>query len=182
MSNATYGLYSDPESAQRAVDALRSAGVNEPAITVISSEPFEEHEFGRRDHHTLMPWLAALGGLTGGAAGYLLVSLTQLAYPLPTAGMPIVTLWSNGIITYELAMLGAILTTLATLLLAARLPNWKPQLYDPAVSDGKILIGAANQQGASRIELAKILRESGAIEVKDFMVSLKSKAQKRGDN
>ena len=182
MSDAKYGLYSDPDSAQRAVDALRSAGVDEPAITVISSEPFEEHEFGRKDHRTPMPWLAVLGGLMGGAAGYLLVSLTQLAYPLPTGGMPIVTLWSNGIITYELAMLGAILATIATLLFAARLPNWKTQLYDPAVSDGKILVGVVNPQEASRAELAKILRESGATEVKDFMVNLKNKTKKRGDS
>lgn len=63
---AIYGLYSDPDSAQRAVDSLRGAEVEARDITVISSEPFEEYEFGRMDHRTPMPWLAALGGLIGG--------------------------------------------------------------------------------------------------------------------
>lgn len=164
---AIYGLYSDPNAAQRAVDLLRSGGVPDSDITIMSGEPFEAYGFGRRDHRTAMPWLAALGGLLGGASGYLLASLTQKAYPIPTGGMPIVAQWTNGIITYELAMLGAILMTLVTLLLTARLPDWRAQLYDPAISDGCILIGVVNPSGESRVEIERRLREAGATAVKE---------------
>ena len=167
MGNTIYGLYPDPDSAQRAVDALRGAKVEPRDIAVISSEPFEEYEFGRLDHRTPMPWLAALGGLMGGLSGFALAVLTQKSYPLPTGGMPIVTLWANGIITYEMTMLGAMLTTLFTLLVAARLPDWRAKIYDPAVSDGKILVGVVNPREDSRVELKRRLSEAGAAETKE---------------
>jgi hypothetical protein len=166
-NNAIYGLYSDPESAQRAVDSLRGADVPMQEIAVISSQPFDEYEFGRRDHRTPMPWLAALGGLAGGAGGFLLAVLSQKAYPLSTGGMPIVALWPSGIVTYELTMLGAILTALLILLVTARLPDWRANLYDPAVSDGKILVGVVNPREDSRVELERRLREAGAEQTKE---------------
>jgi hypothetical protein len=160
---AIYALCPDPNSAQRAVDALRDSssrlGVNTESIAI------EEHEFGRgvnpRDHKSLMPWLAALGGMCGGLAGYSLAVFTQHAYPLPTGGMPLAPLWTNGIITYEMTMLGAIVTTLVTLLITTRLPNMRRRLYDPAVSDGKILVGVLDPPAQSRVEVEKALREAG---------------------
>jgi len=84
---AIYALYRDPDSAQRAVDALSGAGaalgVKRKNITIISSEPFEDYAFGRgvdkRDHRSLMPWIAALGGLIGGVTGLSLATFTQNA-------------------------------------------------------------------------------------------------------
>jgi len=167
-----YGLYPDPDSAQRAFNFL-SAAATELAfdtrdIAVLSSEPFEEFEFVRREAKTAMPWLAAFGGLLGGFSGFLLASWTQQAYPIPTGGMPIVTLWSDGIITYELTMLGAIVFTLLTLLATARLPGWGNKLYDPEVSTGKILVGVVNPPEDLRVELERRLREAGANQVKEF--------------
>jgi hypothetical protein len=60
--SAIYGLYPTPDAAQRAVNNLRAAGIDQAQITIISSEPFEEHEFAHRDQATAMGWIA-LGGL-----------------------------------------------------------------------------------------------------------------------
>lgn len=167
---AIYGLYPDPDSAQRAVDALTGSGaalgVKPGDITIISTEPYDEYAFGRgvdpRDHKSLMPWIAALGGVLGGSSGFALATLTQQAYPLPTAGMAIAPLWTNGIVTYEMTMLGAILATVATLLITARLPDPRKKLYDTAVADGKILVGVANPTETSRGALEKALRDASA--------------------
>ncbi len=171
---AIYALYPDPASAQRAVNFLREVGIDAQDITALSSEPFEEYDLGLQDRRTPMPWLAALGGLIGGISGFLLAATTQKAYPLPTGGMPIVSLWPNGIITYELTMLGAIVATLLTLLATAQLPDWphwpkrKDQLYDPEISDGKILIGVVNPPEGSRVEMEARLRQAGADQVKEL--------------
>lgn len=164
--SAVYGLYGDPDAAQRGVNALRAAGVRDADLVVLSAEPFDEYEFGRRDHATLMPWLAALGGALGGTAGFWLASTTQELWPLPTASMPIVPMWTDGIIIYELTMLGAILTTLGALLGTARLPRWNVGLYDAEVSNGKILVGVANLSDRVARALEPRLREAGAGEVK----------------
>ncbi len=166
--NTIYALYPDPDSAQLAFSGLRATGVEARDIAVVSSEPFEGYEFFDRHRKTPMPWLATLGGILGGAGGYLIAALTQQAYPLPTGGMPIVSAWTDGIITYEMTMLGAVLATVLTLLFAARLPNWRRQLYDPEISDGKILIGVFNPPESSRGAIQKSLLEAGAARVKDF--------------
>ena len=152
--SAIYGLYSDPGVAQRAVDNLRKAGVNDADITVISSEPFEHFEFGHRDAKTAMPWIAAAAGLFGLIATYYLLGASQMSWPLRTSGMPIVPLWTNLIIIFEMTMLSAIIATVITLLITAGLPSRGGRLYDPEVSDGYILVGVENPSDAARLEPA----------------------------
>ena len=170
-----YGLLPEPESTQRAVDSLRAAGISTGNIVILSSEPFEEYAFWQRDSKTPMGWVAAIGGILGGASGFLLASLTQKAYPLPTGAMPILALWPSGIVTYELTMLGAILATLATLLISAGLPNWKAKLSDPGISEGKILVGVINPSEAHRLEAEKSLRQAGAEQLREFGATRNSK-------
>lgn len=166
--NVACALYDDPEAAQRAVDALEAWGLSAKDITVASSEPLEMFAFGRDQGGTWMPWLAALAGAVGGTFGFWLTRTAQTLWPLQTGGMPIVTAGTNGIIIYELTMLGAIVATLGTFLATAGLPRRRPPLYDPAVSEGKILVGVTNPGGgASSEELARRLREIGGGEVKE---------------
>ena len=159
--NTLYGLYVDPDSAQRAFDGLRDAKVEEGSIVVVSSEPYDEYKFGQRDRRTIMPWLAALGGLVCGAGALAFVAFTQRAYPLATGAMPIVALWPDGIITYEFTMFGAVLTTLITLIISSRSPRESATVYDPEVSNGKILIGVVNPPEGLRAQLEEALRHSG---------------------
>jgi hypothetical protein len=136
-----YGLFPDPESAQRAVERLRAAGVPNGEITVISSEPFEEWEFSRHYRATWMHWIAVVGGAVGLMTAYWLTAMTSRSWPLPTGGMPIVAPWPNLVIMFELTMLFGILATVATLLVTTGLPRRRPKLYDPEVAGGKILVG-----------------------------------------
>ena len=154
---AVYGLYADPNVAQRAVNNLRAAGVADRDITVISSEPFEHFEFGHRDARTAMPWIAAAAGITGLLLTYFLLAASQESWPLVTSGMPIVPLWTNLIIMFEMTMLSAIIATVITLLITAGLPSRGGKLYDPEVSDGYILVGVESPSDAARLESALAL-------------------------
>ena len=154
---AIYGLYVDPHVAQLAVNNLRAAGVADPDITVISSEPLEHFEFGHRDAKTAMPWIATGAALLGMVATYYLLGASQMSWPLRTSGMPIVPLWTNLIIIFEMTMLSAILATVVTLLVTAGLPSRGGKLYDPEVSDGYLLVGVENPSDAARLESALTL-------------------------
>lgn len=168
MSNANviYGLFPDPASADRAVLALQAAGVSRGKIVAMSSEPFDDYSFSQVDHATVMPWLAVLGGVVGGTCGFLLAAYTQTAYPLITGGMPIVAPWPTGIVTYELTMFGAVIATVITLLITTGLPNWGAKLYDPEISNGKILIGVLDPSEDRQAALGDRLRGAGAEQVK----------------
>lgn len=144
--SAVYALFASPDAAQSAVDRLRAEGVGRDEITIISSEPFEEYEFSHPDKATWMFQIAVVGGLVGLAFAYWLTRTTELAWPLPTGGMPIVANWPNLVIIFEVTMLCAVLATVGTLLVTAELPRRRPRLYDPAVSDGLILVGVERPQ------------------------------------
>ena len=150
---AVYGLYADPSVAQLAVNNLRSAGVADADIIVISSEPFEHFEFGHRDAKTAMPWIAAAAGVFGLIATYYLLGLSQMSWPLRTSGMPIVPLWTNLIIIFEMTMLSAILATVITLIVTGFIGQ-RGKLYDPEVSDGYILVGVEDPSDGARLESA----------------------------
>ena len=159
---AIYGLYDDPDTAQRAVDGLRAAGVADADIQVMSSEPFEEYEFSHRDSGTWMHWMAGVGGVAGFTGAYLLTTITQQSWPIKTSGMPIVAPWPNLIVLFEMTMLGAILASVLTLFVTARLPKRLPALYDPEVSNGYILVGV---QGPAR-DFTAALEGAGSGRVK----------------
>ncbi len=151
---AIYGLYPDGDRAQRAVNALRTAGVADADITVISAEPMEHYEFGELGKSSSMWTIASMGGLVGMLFGAWLTRFTELAWPLNTGNMPIVAWWPNLIIIFELTMLGAIFSTVATVVVASGLLRRRPALYDPAVSQGKILVGVESPRDAAAIENA----------------------------
>ena len=166
MTSAMYGLYEEPGAAQRAFTALRRAGVAEAEITVISCEPFEAFEFSERDKSTTLFGLAGCGGAIGLIAGVLLTTGTERAWPLVTGGMPIVAWWPNLVIIFELTMLGAILTTVASLLVAARLPARGRLIYDAEISDGRILVGVSLTADRAPDAIRSALEFSGALVVK----------------
>lgn len=154
---AVYGLYPDGQSAQQAVNRLRAAGVVDRDITVISSQPMEEYEFGNMDKATWMWWFACLGGLIGGSVGFGLAWLTETSWPINVGGLPIFAWWPNLIIIFEMTMLGAITATVATLVVSALLPSRGRTLYDPEVTDGNILVGVENPPAGSVPDLERTL-------------------------
>jgi hypothetical protein len=160
--NGIYVLCSEPDSTEKAVNALLSTGVPRSDIVVISSEPLEQYRFADTAN-VRMPWLVAAGAMLGGIGGFLLASLTQKSYPIHTGGMPVVTLWTDGIVTYELAMLGAILTTSVVFLLGAPLLSRNHLPYDPQVSQGKVMVGINSVPEELRNKITEMLKAIGEI-------------------
>lgn len=158
---AVYGLYSDPESAQHAVDELRRHGVRNDSITVVTSQPYEEYEFSHRYKQTWIFWIAAAGGAVGLLSGLALALLTETSWPIVTGGMPIIAWWPNIIIMFELTMLGAILATVVSLFVTTELPTRKSRVYDPAVSQGKIMVAVEKPADHDIPTLERTFRASG---------------------
>ena len=151
---AVYGLYAHGATAQDAVDRLLAAGVAPHEITVLSPEPREDFAFSTMHSRTWMWWIACGGGLIGFAAAVGLALLTETSWPIVVGGLPIVAWWPNLIIMFELTMLGAIAATVMTLLVGGGLVGFSRGIYDPEVSNGRILVGVENPRDADRIERA----------------------------
>lgn len=162
---AIYGLYGDGMSAQQAVNRLRAAGVADREIVVISSQPMEDYEFGHMESRTRMWWIACLGGLIGMATAFGLAWVTEMSWPINVGGLPTFAWWPNLIIIFELTMLGAILATVITLVVTAGLGR-RSGVYDPAVSDGKILVGVENPSESRARELESALSAIHGAQIK----------------
>ena len=164
--SAIYALYDTGDAAQRAVNSLRNAGVADSAITVISDQPMEAYEFGEMNRATRIWYIASGGGLIGLVFATWLTRMTELAWPLPTGNMPMVTWWPNLIVMFEMTMLGAILATVVTLLITAGIPRRTAALYDAKVSDGMILVGVEDPRDELVAKIEHALASGGAIEIR----------------
>jgi hypothetical protein len=153
---AVYGLYPTGQAAQQAVNRLRAAGVNDRDITIMSSQPMEDFEFGHMGGKTWMWWIACGGGLLGMATAFGLAWLTETSWPINVGGLPTFAWWPNLIIIFELTMLGAILATVITLVVSARLGRTST-IYDPEVSDGKILVGVEDGSEDRLLQIQRAL-------------------------
>jgi hypothetical protein len=162
---ALYGLYPDGESAQQAVNRLRASGVADGDIVVMSAQPMEEFDFGRRDRASWMWWFACLGGLLGMGAGAGLAWITETSWPLDVGGLPTYAWWPNLIIIFELTMLGVILATFISFVMSAGLGR-RSRFYDSAVTDGKILVGVARPETSAISDLTSALSAVPGAEVK----------------
>jgi len=147
----TLGIFRDIETAGRAVEQLLGAGFTETQITSLSSIPYPDGVLVKTDRRTWFRWLALAGGLAGAAAGFLLAAGTAWLYPVQTGDKPIVAFYPTGIITYELAMLLAIVGAMAGMFLEMRLPPWRRRPYDPAIAEGCIGICVSLHAGGETV-------------------------------
>lgn len=163
---AVYALFPDANTVQRAVEALRAHGISDHDITIVSSMPLEVVELGGHTPPTWMFRAAAAGGVAGLSFAFWLTSMAERAWPINTGNMPIVATWPNLIVMFELTMLGAILATVVTLLITAKLPSRLPRLYDPEVTNGYILVGVQQPAADLAPALTAALERAGEGRIK----------------
>jgi hypothetical protein len=154
---AVYALYSNGDAAQRAVNGLRSAGYGDHEITVISGAPMEEYEFSHIGRHSFQWYIACAGGLLGLLGSSWFLSFAEKDWPIDVGNMPIVAWYPNLIVVFEMTMLGAIVATVINLIVTAGLARRLPVLYDPEVTNGKILVGLANPREGALAEIERAL-------------------------
>ncbi|MFZ2951073.1 MAG: quinol:electron acceptor oxidoreductase subunit ActD [Desulfuromonadaceae bacterium] len=134
----TLGIFIDIDSAARAVDGLVRAGFTEAQIDSLTSVPYPDSVLVRSEQRSWFRWLALGGGLAGAAAGFGLAAGTAWLYPVQTGDKPIIALYPTAIICFEVAMLFAIIGTMAGMFMEMKLPALGKRLYDPAIAEGCI--------------------------------------------
>ena len=143
MSTVIVGLFDGVETAARASRALRDLSLPSGSVTTISAVPLPEGAVVTDPQPIRFPRIVIAGWFVGAAAGLGLTLATYLLYPLVTGGKTIVSIPPTLIITYEVAMLGALLATLFGGGREMRLLRYPPKvIHDPRIHDGKIALCA----------------------------------------
>lgn len=160
-------VFPDLEPAANAIEHLRTLGVHDECMNVISGVPVTEAMLGRPNQWTNVPRIALGGAILGLGAGIFLAFISPYLYPYPiqvssqypVPGPPTV------VVLFELTMLGMLLSTFLGVFLDSFFPNYRPMKYVPEISDGKIAILVE----CSHVEENKItdaLKKLGAESVK----------------
>lgn len=157
--------FSEPTGARQAIRRLLQDGVLADSMEVMTSQPIHGEPFLPEKKPTQLRTWALCGAAIGLLGGFSLATITALNYPLIKGGMPIVSPWTVGLITYETTMLGAVLATLVGLLVELRLPNFKNLPYDPSVVDGGVVLAVACGDN-TRTSVENAVNAAGASTVK----------------
>jgi hypothetical protein len=143
MSTVIVGLFEGVEAAARAGRALEGLSLPAGSVTTISAVPLPDGAVVTDPAPIRFPGIVLAGWFLGAAAGLALTLATYMLYPLVTGGKTIVSVPPTLIITYEVAMLGALLGTLFGGGREMELLRFPPKMiHDPRIHDGKIALCA----------------------------------------
>ena len=135
-------VFPDLEPAADAIEHLRSIGVHDECMNVISGVPVTEAMLGRPSQWTNVPRIALGGAALGFLGGFFLAYVSPYLYPYPiqVSAQSFIPGPPSVVVLFELTMLGMLLSTFIGVFLDSFFPNYRPMKYVPEVSDGKIAI------------------------------------------
>lgn len=126
------------DHASEAVTTLRKLGLRDKEISVISGVPFSDKILGRPISWTRIPQIAIGGALVGFLLAMALNIGTVLQYPLTVGGQPLIAIPTSIVVTFELTMLGLLVSTFLGVFVETFSPTFGPKGYHPKISDGYI--------------------------------------------
>jgi hypothetical protein len=129
------------DHAAESISRLRTLGIPDKDISVISGIPFSEKILDRPMSWTNVGRIGLAGAVTGFIVGLLLNFGTPFLYPLRVSNMPtIFPIPTSIVVTFELTMLGLLLSTFLGVFVETISPSFGPKGYHPSVSDGYIAV------------------------------------------
>jgi hypothetical protein len=167
VSTVIVGLFDGVETAARAGRALEGLSLPAGSVTTISAVPLPDGAVVTDPQPIRFPRIVIAGWFVGAAAGLGLTLATYLLYPLVTGGKTIVSIPPTLIITYEVAMLGALLATLFGGGREMRLLRFPPKVvHDPRIHDGKIALCVRVDGEGQAFRVTSIMKAAGGTDVR----------------
>ena len=133
-------VFADLDPAADAIEQLRTMGIQDDCINVISGIPVTEAMLGRPSQWTNVPRLALGGAILGFLAGAFLAFVSPTMYEIQVGGQGFLPGPPSVVVLFELTMLGMLLSTFLGVFLDSTFPSYRPMKYVTEVSDGKIAI------------------------------------------
>ncbi len=146
------------------LDTLRENGIGDGDIAILSGVPYPERVLGRPMNWERLPLISASGALVGFLTSMFLNAGTPMLYSIYVGGQPLIPLPPTAVLTFELTMMGLLVSTFLGVLWESTFPTFGPKYYDPRITDGEIGIVfrcPAHQTG----EMGTALMAQGAQEV-----------------
>jgi hypothetical protein len=133
------GDFHEVQAVARAIREVKTRGLSPADLDIFSTEPVLLAP-GVLDRPSRMSLTAVSGANAFGIFATGLVYYSQHSYPMVTGGMPLFSFWATGVVTFELTMLGSIVTTFACFLWESGLFRRDKTAPVPSVEPGSICL------------------------------------------
>lgn len=160
------GFWSDDHKTVEAAHKMREAGYKHfDAITPFPVHGMEEAVGIKRSP---IPYVTFVAGLTGGSLGLLMEYwMSAVNWPLNIGGKPYFSLPAFIPITFELTILFAALSSVATMFILNKLPSVNPPIIDPDLTCSKFALWVPETEpGYNAEKVEAFLKQIGAEEVR----------------
>lgn len=160
------GIFNDDDKILVAAAKMRDAGYKKfDAITPFPVHGMEEAIGIQRSK---IPYVTFIAGITGCSCGLLLQYWTSaVSWALNVGGKPYFSAPAFIPVTFELTILFAALSSVATMFILNGLPKVNPPIIDPDLTSHKFALWIPeNEEGYSVEKVEAFLKELGADEVK----------------
>jgi hypothetical protein len=130
-TSPVFGLMAEFDRADRLLDAVKRArAARYRRVDAYSPFPIEGlgEAIGFRDSR--VPILTLIGGIGGAALGFGLQVYTNLAFPIDIGNRPLIAVPAFMLITFELAVLGAVLLSIGGMFALNHLPRLNHPVFD----------------------------------------------------
>jgi hypothetical protein len=132
------GSFHDLERAADTLDQLRTLGVSDQDITVLSSLPYSAKALGRPEVKSQLSIVTMASAAAGLLIGLFFTVVTPYLYVIRVGGQSIVPTPTTALLLYEFTMLILILGTFVGLIALNNLPTGGPKYDGPALVDDRI--------------------------------------------
>lgn len=130
-TSAVFGLMAEFDRAERLVEAVKQARrARYRALDAYSPFPIEELKEALGIEDNRVPIFTLVGGIAGAALGYGMQVYTNLAFPIDIGNRPLVSTPAFMLITFELAVLCAVLASIVGMFALNHLPRLHHPVFD----------------------------------------------------
>jgi len=158
------GEFREREAVVLAIRRLRADGINPNALDLFSEEPVELPK-GVLDRSSHMSLVSVAGAIGFGTLATAFIAWSQHNYKVVTGGMPLFSFWATGVITYEMTMLGAIVSTFAWFLWESGLIRKREAKAPVPEVDPSMVCLRVCCDAAEAVRTTETLRAAGAVTV-----------------
>jgi hypothetical protein len=140
--NVYMALYKEDQvdMAADGIAFLKSVGITDRDISVISGVPYSDKMLGRPMSWTRVPLIAISGAVVGFILAMLLNIATVMQYPIQVGGQALFAIPTSIVVAFEITMLGLLISTFLGVVLEMMSPSFGPKTYHPGVTDGEICV------------------------------------------
>jgi hypothetical protein len=156
------GIFHDKHHLIDAIQTLKRNGASDADLDIFSEEPVEFHK-GILDRPSKMSLVTVVcGGVTGIGLTYG-IYWAQNAYKVITGGMPYFSPWATGVISFEMTMLGAVVSTFAWFLWESGLIRRKDKAAPvPAIEPGVMYL-RVRCESSQTARITDVLEHTGGL-------------------